>query len=250
MEKPEVNSIITRESVRGAPFGAVDREPDDEGVESYKVDSSNGKGASWVAVLALAALLTGCSFGAGSPQAQGSPAPVVGAGGLEVKAAGYYVEPKLAHGQKTLPEKGFLAPNLMLTTTTGKTINLYQELALGKPVFLNFFATWCPPCRAEMPTLVQGAHRYGKNVTFLAVNPTPSESSPSAVPAFIRQYKIPYPVMLDTTGTVTQAWFVSGLPTSFLIAPNGVILSVNQGPIANMQSFLQQAYVGGKIVSS
>lgn len=204
----------------------------------------------WVLGIAVpSVLVTGCSFSFNALGASsGDPStPTVGANGIASAAPAFYVEPKLTHGQTTLPQAGYLAPNVVLTSTAGQTVNLYSLLAKGKPVFINFFATWCPPCRAEMPDLVKGAKQFGRDVTFLGINPTPSEASPSNVSAFIKKYGVPYPVLLDTTGAVTQGWFVSGIPTSFLIAPNGVILAVNPGPTMNVKQFLQKAYVGGKI---
>ena len=112
------------------------------------------------------------------------------------------------------------APNLIGTDPDGNTIRL-RDLR-GKVVFLNFWATWCIPCRLEMPAM-ERLYREFKDQGFvvLAVN---LQESPSAVRAFTRELKLTFPVMLDPDGKATTAYLVRGLPATYLIDRNQVLM--------------------------
>lgn len=113
------------------------------------------------------------------------------------------------------------AANFSLTTTDGDTVRLAD--LRGKVVLLNFWATWCPPCKAEMPDLNTLHETYGAEQDFvvLAVN---IEERPAVVSAFAQQYKLSFPLLLDTEGTVSsQTYSVRSLPTSIVIDRNGVV---------------------------
>ena len=133
-------------------------------------------------------------------------------------------------GQIPAPQKGFLAPTFTLETLEGKSVTL-SDLR-GKMVLLNFWATWCPPCRAEMPAFQEAYADYvEKDFVIIAVNAT-AQDSPEAVAEFIAEFGLSFPIMLDRTGEVNRLYQVQSLPTSFFIDKDGVIQEVVVGGLA------------------
>jgi thiol-disulfide isomerase/thioredoxin len=107
----------------------------------------------------------------------------------------------------------------------GGTVRL-SELK-GKVVVLNFWATWCPPCRAEMPALEQAQSALGsKGLLVLGVN---QMEDASVVASFMRSINLDFAIALDANGAVSRAYRVSALPTTFFIDRDGVIRDVVYG---------------------
>ena len=91
----------------------------------------------------------------------------------------------------------------------------------GRVVVVNFFATWCPPCRAETPDLVATEKRYAqKGVVFVGVD---DREDPALVAVFVKTKGIRYPVVLDSDGSVSKAYDVRAIPTTYIVDRNGVI---------------------------
>jgi len=112
-----------------------------------------------------------------------------------------------------------LAPDFQLQNLDGQTISL-SELQ-GKPVLINFWATWCPPCRAEMPYLQQIYEEWsGKGLVLLTINV--GESSAQAK-RFLQTYNLSLPTLLDTKKIVLRKYNITGIPTSFFIDKDGII---------------------------
>ncbi|TCS94831.1 TlpA family protein disulfide reductase [Hazenella coriacea] len=128
----------------------------------------------------------------------------------------------------TIPEKGYQAPLFQLEDLNGKTYDLSS--LKGKIVFINFWATWCPPCRAETPDLVQLHGKYKDQVVFLGINATKVDD-PDQVQKFVEQYKVNYPVLLDPSGKVVNQYRVHSYPTSYIIDSQGVIVYKKTGVI-------------------
>ena len=122
---------------------------------------------------------------------------------------------------QTLPPvaRPFPAPEFDLKGEDGKTYRLSDYR--GKVVVLNFWATWCPPCRMEMPSM-ERAHKkvQGERIVILAVDVGEDEDT---VFEFTGQYPVTFPLLLDTDGTVIQKYPVIGLPTTFIIDPRGYV---------------------------
>ncbi len=125
------------------------------------------------------------------------------------------------------PEEGHLAPDFTLKTLEGKTLRL-SELQGKKVVLINFWATWCPPCRVEMPTLQKIYSEYkGKGFEILAVNIEPDANQ--EIREFMKELRLTFPVLLDPDMKVTRNYRVFGVPVSMLIDHQGIIRAKDFG---------------------
>ena len=118
------------------------------------------------------------------------------------------------------PNEAVAAPEFSLPDLAGKKVQL--KALRGSLVFLNFFATWCEPCREEMPGMERlfRAHK-DKGFVVLAVN---MQESAKTVRPFVQELKLSFPIALDAEGTVSRDYGVRALPVSFLIGRDGRIL--------------------------
>lgn len=125
------------------------------------------------------------------------------------------------------PREGFSAPDFTLDLLGGGTVTL-SDLR-GKPVVLNIWATWCPPCRKEMPAIEKVYRSYKDlGLVVIGLNLTSQDSEP-AVSAFIQQLDLTFPIALDRDGSVGDRYQLMGLPTTFFIDRQGVIQAVVVG---------------------
>lgn len=132
------------------------------------------------------------------------------------------------------PAIGSPAPDFKLKTLTGSEISLAQYR--GQPVLVNFWATWCPPCRLEMPELVRvyEAHK-SQGFVLLGINLTFQDSLPD-VQAFVKEFNMTFPVLLDETSDVTyNAYQLRGLPTSVFVDRTGNIVRLQIGAMTGTQ---------------
>jgi len=112
------------------------------------------------------------------------------------------------------------APDFSLTTFKGATISL-KDLR-GKPVIVNFWASWCPPCRTEAPLLERTWRAYkNRGLIFLGINIQDREEDALS---YIREFAITYPNGPDPTGEITINYGVSGLPVTFFISRKGEVV--------------------------
>ncbi|MBQ0139313.1 MAG: redoxin domain-containing protein [Kurthia sp.] len=118
---------------------------------------------------------------------------------------------------------GQKAPDFKLQTLDGKEIALSDFK--GKKVMINFWATWCPPCKAETPEMVKyyNAHAKDENFEILSVNAMSTESKSESVGKFIEDYEMTFPVVIDPRGEIIKQYEVLNFPTSFFINTEGVI---------------------------
>lgn len=122
------------------------------------------------------------------------------------------------------PQAGFLAPAFSLSSLDGQTVSI-DELR-GQVILVNVWATWCPPCRAEMPAMQRVYEEYhAQGFEILAVNSTAQDALGNLGP-FITEYELTFPILLDESGSVTRLYRVVSLPTSFFIGRDGVISEV------------------------
>jgi len=113
-----------------------------------------------------------------------------------------------------------LARNFELPDMDGKRHRLSDYR--GRPVIVNFWATWCPPCREELPSMNRAwAQVQKEGIMMLAINVGESED---VIFPFMADYPIDFPVLLDQDGDTINRWPVRGLPTTFVIDPDGRIV--------------------------
>lgn len=112
------------------------------------------------------------------------------------------------------------APEFELKDMDGnlRTLASYR----GKPVIINFWATWCPPCRAELPSMNRGWEKIkDEGIAMLAVNVGEDEDT---IFMFMGNYPIEFDLLLDHSGEIVKQWPVKGLPTTFVLDPEGRIV--------------------------
>lgn len=130
-------------------------------------------------------------------------------------------------GHIPAPQKGFLAPDIPLTTLDGQSARL-NDLR-GNAVILNFWASWCPPCRAEMPALQQVHNQFqGKGLVVLAMHATSQDTIDAAV-RFLSNNNLSLPVSYDFDGIAIEKYKVRALPTTFFIDAEGIIQDISVG---------------------
>ena len=126
-------------------------------------------------------------------------------------------------------EKNRAVP-FLATTLEGTDISL--DNLRGKTVILNFWATWCPPCRAELPTLVSfSKDLQGTSTILIGIDTVSSEKSLTAVKRFIHENGITYPVIPDTGGRIAAEYGITSLPTTVVISPEGIIREKHTGVV-------------------
>lgn len=130
--------------------------------------------------------------------------------------------------QPTRLHVGSSAPNIVLPGLDGKTINLKDYR--GKVVFLNIWATWCPTCRDEMPSM-EKLYQTLKGEAFEILAVSVDKTGAKAVAPFMKSHKLSFPALLDPEGTIARPYGVTGVPESFIINKEGIIEKIVIGPI-------------------
>ncbi len=146
------------------------------------------------------------------------------------------------------------APDFTLTDQYGNTHTL--SAYKGKTVFLNFWATWCPPCRAEMPDIQALYESYGSNTGDLIVlgvanpksaeNPYGQDGTKEEVMSFLKENNFTFPVVMDMDGMVFARYGISAFPTTFMITSDSTVFGYVPGalPAEIMESIVQQTMTG------
>ncbi len=165
----------------------------------------------------------------------------------------YVITPDVANGLKVgdvPPELTIPGPDgqpTALVSLDGKPIRLAD--LRGKAVWINFFASWCPPCQSETPVVRDIADRYrarGLEVIGVSVQ----ESSPDNVQAYADKYQLDYTIGADSRGAIYDAYRLRGIPTSFFIGPEGAIHAIVNGPMSEAGAEQQvEALLPGAIAS-
>jgi thiol-disulfide isomerase/thioredoxin len=150
---------------------------------------------------------------------------MIGGGILILASMVLYSITNSSAGNPTRVKIGAPLGNFTLTDLTGKSVHLSDYA--GKAVLINAWATWCPPCKAEMPTLTQyyQAHR-NQGFVLLAVNAGDSQNTPAD---FVSQNGLSFPVLLDPGASVLDAMGINDFPTSVLVGRDGIVKTVHLG---------------------
>ncbi len=92
----------------------------------------------------------------------------------------------------------------------------------GKTVIINFWASWCPPCREEMPSMERAWQQIkNENIIMLAINVGEDEDT---VFTFLGDFPVTFTILLDKSGEITESWPIRGLPTTYVISPQGKLV--------------------------
>ena len=117
------------------------------------------------------------------------------------------------------------APALPKTTLVGSPVSLAD--LRGHPAAINFFASWCEPCRKEAPNLDALSHSLPKGARLVAVD---WSDGLSGARSFVKKYGWRFPTLRDADGTIGDRYGIQGLPTTFILTPDGRIDTVLRGP--------------------
>jgi peroxiredoxin len=151
-------------------------------------------------------VLAGCASSATESAAVPGPSPTVPPVGLDI---------------------GNTAPDLALEDLRGEMVRLSDYG--GQPVMINFWAVWCGYCRIELPEMQSMYETYqDRGFTILAVD---VKEDASDVADFVQELGLTFPILLDTQGEGTRSYRVRGLPTSYFVNQDGVIIGKQVGPV-------------------
>lgn len=144
--------------------------------------------------------------------------------------------PKSVYSVASVTKRGEgFAPDF--TWKKGSQIVSFSEQTHGKVVLLNFWATWCTPCRREMPDLVSLSKEYaGKNVVVIGIALDESDNALTLIQTFVDKYSIPFVTLYDEQKKIAESYGrIPSIPTTFIIDKNGKIVQ----KIVGMQSKIQ-----------
>lgn len=140
-----------------------------------------------------------------------------------------------------IPEEGKPLPQFSLPLLEGGEVSGAQ--LRGKPLFINFWATWCPPCRREMPEIQYLYNKLGRDVSFLLIN----QAEPSqAVKKYLEDSGLQLPVALDADAQLSAEWGINFLPTSIFVDAKGNVCRLHVGQMSRdmMMDALDKAQQG------
>ncbi len=121
---------------------------------------------------------------------------------------------------------GYPAPDFTLYSPSGQKVTL--STFHGKPIVVNFWATWCPPCRGETPYFVTAAQQWQGEVTIVGVD---VRETPDMAPPFMAEFGIKYPIVLDVDGEVAGVYHIVSFPTTYFVDSKGTIVQIDNGPL-------------------
>ena len=132
-----------------------------------------------------------------------------------------------------LPKVGEIPLDFELKTLTGETIKLSS--LRGSPVLINFWATWCGPCKEEMPLLVEQYNwNKGRGLRVLAIDSVAFDNLDD-IRKYVDQFKMTFDVLLDEDDQVSLDWAIMGLPSSIFIKPDGTVAAIKVGQMSSAQ---------------
>lgn len=139
-------------------------------------------------------------------------------------------------GRSGAPATGFTLKNV---TNPAEVISL--RTFRGQPLVINFWASWCVPCRLEMPLLEKAYRAEAGKVAFLGID---TNDTSSAARKFLTQVHVTYPTAFDPNGSVATSYGLFGLPTTYFISPEGKILGrhIGQMSAATLKAALHEAF--------
>jgi thiol-disulfide isomerase/thioredoxin len=131
-----------------------------------------------------------------------------------------------AQGRAQFPTRGKPAPDFQANIFNGGVFQLKE--IIQKPIIINFWATWCQPCKNEMSLLQEFSNSHFNKLTIIGINESDSTAS---VQQFIRDNSISFRIVLDPEGTIEKKYQVIALPTTFFIDSNGILQAEHIGEL-------------------
>lgn len=178
----------------------------------------------WIVALVLVLVLVGATLLYGELGSGENTAPIGGSG----SNYGNNNDEHTDNTTPTRPADAELATDFTVYDANGRAVRLSDFR--GKPVVLNIWASWCPPCRNEMPYFQAKYQELGDDVCFLMVNCTEQDSIEDA-DQYIAQNGYTFPIYYDTNGAMATAYGITGVPRTYFIDAEGYILSQARGGI-------------------
>ena len=132
---------------------------------------------------------------------------------------------------KEKPEEGYLAPDITVKSLDGKKTLKLSDLRNKKPVFLNFWASWCPPCRKEMPSIQKLYERMKDEMEFVMIS---VDSNEDALKKFLKDKDYKFPIYHEGWKKAAELYKIRAIPTTFLIDKKGMI---KVGPIQGSREY-------------
>jgi cytochrome c biogenesis protein CcmG, thiol:disulfide interchange protein DsbE len=132
-----------------------------------------------------------------------------------------------SNSRRLPPTVGSPVKDFQLEALDGSAVRLSEMQ--GKPVVINFWATWCAPCEEEIPLLNQYAEKYDEQMTVLGVNYGETKQQ---IESFLVETPVTFPILLDTTNAVTDDYYVRSFPMTFFIDAEGVLRAQHLGMLS------------------
>lgn len=140
--------------------------------------------------------------------------------------------------KSSLAQTAGTAPDFVLKDIGGKNVQLSQYR--GKMVVVEFWATWCPPCKATIPGLIAVQEKYaGEGLIVLGISIDEGDDLRSKLSAFSKEHKINYPVLLGSE-EVSGAYGVMSIPATFLVGKDQKIISAYKGYVDDLENIMSQ----------
>lgn len=173
----------------------------------------------WImGVLALILLLAGASFLYNRMSEDAAPPPVAA------------TPPEETADTEEEAVEPVAAPDFTVTDSEGNSVSLSDFV--GKPVIVNFWASWCSPCKSEMPDFDAAFQQYGDDVQFMMVNMTDgNRETVDVAKAFISESGYSFPVFFDTEYSAALAYQVTSIPATYFVNAEGNLVAYGIGPL-------------------
>ena len=152
-------------------------------------------------------------------------------------------EAPVAPEETEAEEEEVIAPDFTVLDADGGEITLADRLADGKPVVLNFWATWCGPCKSELPAFDKAAAEYADEITFMLINLTDGyQETVDGVKAFMEDNGYTFPVYFDTEYSAAIPYGANSIPLTYFVTSDGVVVGGFMGamPEETLYSYLEQ----------
>ena len=132
-----------------------------------------------------------------------------------------------AFAEDAQQEEPVAAPDFVMQTMEDQEIS-FSELT-GQPLLLNIWATWCPPCRNELPYFQQAFEKYGEQITFAMVSVDSGEDAKTEVEEYLKENAFTFPVYLDTESNSLMTYGIGSIPVTVLVDAEGNIIAGQVG---------------------